>query len=43
MSDNQTETVDKNSPLYIVGMCVGIYILAFCAGCGWLTAMSLFN
>ena len=41
MSDNQT--VDKNSPLYIVGMCVGIYILAFCAGCGWLTAMSLFN
>jgi len=37
------KTVDKNHPLYILGMCIGVFVLAFCAGCGWMTALSLFN
>ena len=37
------KTVDRNSPMYVLGMCIGVYVLGFCAGCGWLTAVSLFS
>ena len=41
--DIMKQEIDRNNPMYIIGMCVGVYVLGFCAGCGWLTAVSLFD